>query len=68
MTVGADGSPAALAAADWGAHEARLRDVPLRLVHAAALLTRTARRSGGCPSLVRSGPAKDHRPVAAPLP
>ncbi|MFH8680735.1 universal stress protein [Streptomyces lydicus] len=34
VTVGADGSPAALAAADWGAHEARLREVPLRLVHA----------------------------------
>ncbi len=34
VTLGADGSPAGLAAADWGAREARLRDVPLRLVHA----------------------------------
>ncbi|MFG2859223.1 universal stress protein [Streptomyces sioyaensis] len=34
VTVGVDGSPAGLAAADWGAREAQLRDVPLRLVHA----------------------------------
>lgn len=34
VTVGVDGSPAGLAAADWGAREARLRGVPLRLVHA----------------------------------
>jgi nucleotide-binding universal stress UspA family protein len=34
VTVGVDGSPAALAAADWGAREARLRNAPLRLVHA----------------------------------
>ncbi|ARF53863.1 universal stress protein [Streptomyces gilvosporeus] len=33
VTVGVDGTPASLAAADWGAREARLRGVPLRLVH-----------------------------------
>jgi nucleotide-binding universal stress UspA family protein len=34
VTVGLDGSPESLAAADWAAHEALLRDAPLRLVHA----------------------------------
>jgi nucleotide-binding universal stress UspA family protein len=34
ITVGLDGSPESLAAADWAAHEARLRDLPLRLVNA----------------------------------
>ncbi|AWZ09982.1 universal stress protein [Streptomyces sp. ICC1] len=34
MTVGVDGSPESLAAARWGAREAALREVPLRLVHA----------------------------------
>ncbi|MFF9785838.1 universal stress protein [Streptomyces nigrescens] len=34
VTVGVDGSPAGLAAADWGAREAQLRGAPLRLVHA----------------------------------
>ncbi|GAU69818.1 hypothetical protein SSP35_14_01520 [Streptomyces sp. NBRC 110611] len=34
LAVGLDGSPASLAAADWGAREALRRDVPLRLVHA----------------------------------
>ncbi|MGY1499592.1 universal stress protein [Streptomyces sp. QTS52] len=34
VTVGLDGSPESLAAADWAAREARLRDTPLRLVHA----------------------------------
>ncbi|ANZ13802.1 universal stress protein UspA-like protein [Streptomyces noursei ATCC 11455] len=34
VTVGVDGSPAGLAAADWGAREALLRDLPLRLIHA----------------------------------
>ncbi|MEE4418293.1 universal stress protein [Streptomyces bugieae] len=34
VAVGVDGSPAGLAAADWGAREAQLRDAPLRLVHA----------------------------------
>ncbi|MFE0601528.1 universal stress protein [Streptomyces sp. NPDC058892] len=34
VTVGIDGSPESRAAARWGAREAALRDVPLRLVHA----------------------------------
>ncbi|WP_406253789.1 universal stress protein [Streptomyces chartreusis] len=34
VTVGLDGSPESLAAADWAAREARLRAVPLRVVHA----------------------------------
>ncbi|MFC7259316.1 universal stress protein [Streptomyces lutosisoli] len=34
VTVGLDGSPESLAAADWAAREALLRDAPLRLVHA----------------------------------
>ncbi|MFJ7023001.1 universal stress protein [Streptomyces sp. NPDC101117] len=34
ITVGLDGSPASLAAADWAAHEAQLRNLPLRLVTA----------------------------------
>ncbi|WP_327365566.1 universal stress protein [Streptomyces sp. NBC_01217] len=33
VTVGVDGSPASRAAAVWGAREAALRKVPLRLVH-----------------------------------
>ncbi|MEU3555417.1 universal stress protein [Streptomyces fragilis] len=35
ITVGLDGSPESLAAAEWAAHEAFLRDLPLRLVNAA---------------------------------
>ncbi|MCZ4606574.1 universal stress protein [Streptomyces sp. Lzd4kr] len=34
VTVGLDGSPESLAAADWAAREALLRDLPLRLLHA----------------------------------
>ncbi|WP_327714350.1 universal stress protein [Streptomyces sp. NBC_00490] len=34
VTVGLDGSPESIAAADWAAHEASLMAVPLRLVHA----------------------------------
>ncbi|MFJ3945336.1 universal stress protein [Streptomyces griseoaurantiacus] len=34
LTVGLDGSPESLAAADWAAGEALLRDLPLRLVSA----------------------------------
>ncbi|WP_338676504.1 universal stress protein [Streptomyces sp. SCSIO 30461] len=34
VTVGVDGSPESLAAADWAAREATLRGMPLRIVHA----------------------------------
>ncbi|MGC0343124.1 universal stress protein [Streptomyces sp. SLBN-8D4] len=34
VTVGLDGSPESLAAAEWAADEARSRAIPLRLVHA----------------------------------
>ncbi|WP_228982056.1 universal stress protein [Streptomyces sp. DH12] len=34
IAVGVDGSAESLAAADWAAHEAALRGVPLRIVHA----------------------------------
>ncbi|MEU3980850.1 universal stress protein [Streptomyces sp. NPDC026672] len=33
ITVGLDGSPESRAAAEWAAREARLRDLPLKLVH-----------------------------------
>lgn len=35
ITVGVDGSPGSRIATDWAVREARRRDVPLRLVHAA---------------------------------
>ncbi|MFJ9419187.1 universal stress protein [Streptomyces sp. NPDC101227] len=38
VTVGLDGTPESLAAARWAAHEARLRNARLRLLHAWVLL------------------------------
>ncbi|MBO1415286.1 universal stress protein [Streptomyces sp. FH025] len=38
VTVGIDGSDASLAAADWAAREALLRERPLRVLHALALM------------------------------
>ncbi|KUL44491.1 universal stress protein [Streptomyces antimycoticus] len=43
ITVGVDGSPESLDAADWAAREARWRHAPLRLVHAWMLPPQTAR-------------------------
>ncbi|EXU67851.1 universal stress protein UspA [Streptomyces sp. PRh5] len=43
ITVGMDGSPESLDAADWAAREARWRQTPLRLVHAWMLPPQTAR-------------------------
>ncbi|MFI0819354.1 universal stress protein [Streptomyces sp. NPDC021098] len=43
VTVGLDGSPESLAAAEWAAREARWRQAPLRLVHAWMLPAQTAR-------------------------
>ncbi|MER5635555.1 universal stress protein [Kitasatospora sp. NPDC002227] len=38
VTIGVDGSEASLAAAEWAAHEALLRDRPLRVLHALPLM------------------------------
>ncbi|MFE5123198.1 universal stress protein [Streptomyces sp. NPDC056669] len=43
ITVGLDGSPESLDAADWAAREARWRQAPLRLVHAWMLPPQLAR-------------------------
>ncbi|MER8162026.1 universal stress protein [Streptomyces sp. NPDC094472] len=43
ITVGLDGSPESLDAADWAAREAQWRHTPLRLVHAWMLPPQTAR-------------------------
>ncbi|MGP3948968.1 universal stress protein [Streptomyces sp. 7N604] len=43
ITVGLDGSPESLAAADWAADEAMRRRLPLHLVHAWMLPPQTAR-------------------------
>ncbi|WP_330300672.1 universal stress protein [Streptomyces sp. NBC_00503] len=50
VTVGVDGSPESRAAARWGAREAALREVPLRLVHAVDWLI-----SPAIPGLGREG-------------
>ncbi len=49
IVVGVDGSPDATAAMQWAVHEARMRNVPLTLVHAAVRLP------AGSPSLEWSG-------------
>lgn len=49
ITVGLDDSPESLAAADWAAREAQLRDTPLRLVHARQWQPRTHAPPTGTP-------------------
>jgi nucleotide-binding universal stress UspA family protein len=46
IVAGTDGSEESLRAVDWAAREAALRDAPLRIVAAAALLPRMAARAG----------------------
>ncbi|PBC75869.1 nucleotide-binding universal stress UspA family protein [Streptomyces sp. TLI_235] len=51
VTVGIDGSESSLAAADWAAREALLRDRPLRVLHALPLMPHLlpVRAAGGRP-------------------
>ncbi|MFC8434957.1 universal stress protein [Streptomyces sp. NPDC057253] len=69
VTVGLDGSPESLAAAEWAADEARSRAIPLRLVHAGDQPPHDYVPFGGEPV---AGPGMDHadrmlREVAAAL-
>ncbi|MFD5626565.1 universal stress protein [Streptomyces sp. NPDC127072] len=58
ITVGLDGSPESLAAVDWAAREAQLRDMPLRLVHA---LQRQPRGNAPLPGAPAPSPLNDPR-------
>ena len=64
IVVGVDGTTTALRAVAWAAREARLRQRPLRLVHAAPYLGTPddpdgpTRGTGGC----RIGPRPERRP------
>ncbi|AVZ71388.1 stress-inducible protein [Streptomyces lunaelactis] len=60
ITVGLDGSPESLAAVDWAAREAQLRDTPLRLVHAGRWQPRTYAPLTGTPTPSRlNDPRRD---------
>lgn len=42
IVVGVDGSPSSIVAVEWAAHDAEMRNVPLKLVHAAAPMVTAA--------------------------
>lgn len=54
VLVGVDGSEVGLVAVRWAAHEAVLRDAPLRILHAAPYLGRRARSGAAPPELPRA--------------
>ncbi|MYY07806.1 universal stress protein [Streptomyces sp. SID4919] len=57
IAVGVDGSPESLAAVDWAAHEAALRRLPLRIVHAPWWEPRDVPVNGGGDALSRAAEA-----------
>ncbi|ARP73374.1 stress-inducible protein [Streptomyces pluripotens] len=61
ITAGLDGSPESLAAADWAAREALLRDTPLHLVHALRREPDTHPPAGGTPQPPQDPGVQDQR-------